>query len=274
MFVLLLSLLLFELGPALLDPRCSEVSSRVGGTGLVPCEPCTVDVLLVDVLTADADPTTDADVLDPAAVVMTLPSASPEEEEAARDVTVSPESPEDILDLLDLASSVVAPLPSVWPEEEAHGDVAVPSKSPNDLLDPAVAGASLRSTLSGEEESRTVIVLLESLSRSLASCISTSSSVSAAPTHSPTLLELESSDEAGCPARCESRSDSRIPGERKTLSSELSDTLLACRAVASSSGRTMAMLPARSPCMNLDISRRLVDGFAAAMKKKIQMKMR
>jgi hypothetical protein len=109
-------LLLFELGPTtLLDARCSEVPSRAGGTGLVPCEPCTVDVLLVDALVVDLDPdpTTDADVLDPAAVVMTLPPVSPEEEEAARDDTVSSEPSEDILDLLDFATSVVAPLPSV-----------------------------------------------------------------------------------------------------------------------------------------------------------------
>jgi hypothetical protein len=117
------------------------------------CESCTVDVLVVDalvveVLAADPDPATETDVLDPALVVRTLPSAPPEEEEAASDVTVSSESAGDLLDLLDLASSVV--LPSVLPEEEAHG-VAFSSKSPNDLLDPAVAAASLRATLSGEE---------------------------------------------------------------------------------------------------------------------------
>lgn len=236
--------LLFELGPALLDPRWSEVPSSAAGTGLVPCESCTVNVLVVDALAVDPDPATEMDVLDPALVVRALTSASPEEEEAASDVTVSSESA-DLLDLLDLATSVVAPLPSVLPAEESHED-AVPSKSPADLLDPAVAAASLRSTLSGEEESRTVMVLLESSSHSSASFISVScvstASVAAPPTHSPTLLELEGSDEVGCAARCVSRSNSRIPGERKTLSSEPSGALLACRAVVFSCGRTMAIL--------------------------------
>ena len=236
--------LLFELGPALLDLRCSEVPSRAAGTGLVSCDSCTVNVLVVDALAVDPDPATEMDVLDPALVVRALTSASPEEEEAASDVTVSSESA-DLLDLLDLATSVVAPLPSVLSAEESHED-AVPSKSPADLLDPAVAAASLRSTLSGEEESRAVMVFLESSFRSSTSFISTScvstASVAAAPTHSPTLLELEGSDEVGCAARCVSRSNSRIPGERKTLSSEPSGALLACRAVVFSCGRTMAIL--------------------------------
>lgn len=236
--------LLFELGPALLDLRCSEVPSRAAGTGLVSCDSCTVNVLVVDALAVDPDPATEMDVLDPALVVRALTSASPEEEEAASDVTVSSESA-DLLYLLDLATSVVAPLPSVLSAEESHED-AVPSKSPADLLDPAVAAASLRSTLSGEEESRAVMVFLESSFRSSTSFISTScvstASVAAVPTHSPTPLELEGSDEVGCEARCVSRSDSRIPGERKTLSSEPSGALLACRAVVFSSGRTMAIL--------------------------------
>jgi hypothetical protein len=226
--------LLFELGPALLDLRCSEVPSRAAGTGLFSCDSCTVNVLVVDALAVDPDPATETDVLDPALVVRALTSASPEEEEAASDVTVSSESADllDLLDLLDLATSVVAPLPSVLSAEESHED-AVPSKSPADLLDPAVAAASLRSTLSGEEESRAVMVFLESSFRSSTSFISTSCVLTA---------ELEGSDEVGCEARCVSRSNSRIPGERKTLSSEPSGALLACRAVVFSSGRTMAIL--------------------------------
>ena len=117
--------LLFELGPALLDLRCFEVPSRAAGTGLVSCDSCTVNVLVVDALAVDPDPATEMDVLDPALVVRALTSASPEEEEAASDVTVSSESA-DLLDLLDLATSVVAPLPSVLPAEESHED-AVPS---------------------------------------------------------------------------------------------------------------------------------------------------
>jgi hypothetical protein len=239
--------LMLELGPTLLDPRCSEVPSRAGGTALDRCELCVVGVLA---LAEDPDPTAEPDVLDPALVVFKLPSA-PLEEEEARDVavTVSSESA-DLLDLLDLADSVVSP-PSVLPEEESHGD-GVSSKSPNDRLDPAVAAALLGSTFSGEEESRTVMVLLESSSSAVivllgssscssASCISTSS-VSGTLTHSPTLLDLGSREEDEAPVRCVSRSESRIPGERKTLLRVMSDIWLVCRVVAFSSGRTMVML--------------------------------
>jgi hypothetical protein len=162
LFVLLLLLLLYELGPAMLDPRSSEVPSRAGGAALDRCELCVVGVLVL-ALAIDPDPTTDADVLDPALVVRSLPLAS-SGEEADCDVADSSESsvdPLDLLDLLDLADSVVSP-PSV-PVEENHDD-AGPEKSPSDLLDPAVAAALLRSTSTGEYVSRTVMVLLESLS--------------------------------------------------------------------------------------------------------------
>jgi hypothetical protein len=159
LFVLLLLLLLYELGPAMLDPRSSEVPSRAGGAALDRCELCVVGVLVL-ALAIDPDPTTDADVLDPALVVRSLPLAS-SGEEADCDVAGSSESSVDPLDLLDLADSVVSP-PSV-PVEENHDD-AGPEKSPSDLLDPAVAAALLRSTSTGEDVSRTVMVLLESLS--------------------------------------------------------------------------------------------------------------
>jgi len=239
--------LLLELGPALLDPRCSEVPSRAGGTALDRCELCVVGVLA---LAEDPDPTAEPDVLDPALVVLKLPSA-PLEEEEARDVAVAVSSESaDLLDLLDLADSVVSP-PSVLPEEDSHGD-GVSSKSPNNRLDPAVAAALLGSNFSGEEESRTVVVLLESSSSAVivllgssscssASCISTSS-VSGTLTHSPTLLDLGSCEEDEAPVRCVSKSESRIPGERKTLSRDVSDIWLVCRVVALSSGRTMVML--------------------------------
>jgi hypothetical protein len=242
------ALLLGLLGPALLDPRCSEVPSRADGAALDRCELCVVGVLA---LAEDPDPAAELDVLDPALVVFKLPSAPLEEEEAREvSVTVSSESA-DVLDRLDLADSVVSP-PSVLPAEESHGD-GVSWKSPSDRLDPAVAAALLGSTFSGEEESRTVMVLLESSSGTVivligssscssASCISTSS-VSGTLTHSPTLLDLESCEEEDeAPARCVSKSESRIPGERKTLSRVESDIWFVCRAMALSSGRTMVML--------------------------------
>jgi hypothetical protein len=228
----------FELTPALVDLRCSEVPSRAVGTVVDLCELCVADALAVD-------PDSTAHVLDPAFVVRTLPLAS-SEEEVDLDVTVSSESPADVLDVLDLASSVVSP-PSVLPEEEGH-DVEVSPKVPADLLDPAVAAALLRSAvLEEEEEALGVTVPLELPSCSsafpiAASCISTFS-VSAS-IHLPTFLELESCDEVGCPARRVFKSDSRIPGERKTLSREPSVILLVCCAVVSCEG-TMVMLPAR-----------------------------
>ena len=177
----------------MLDPRSSEVPSRAGGAALDRCELCVVGVLVL-ALAIDPDPTTDADVLDPALVVRSLPLAS-SGEEADCDVAGSSESSVDPLDLLDPADSVVSP-PSV-PVEENHDD-AGPEKSPNDLLDPAVAAALLGSTSYGEEELRTVMVLLESLftteivllgsSSSSASSISTSSV--SVPIHSPTPLNL------------------------------------------------------------------------------------
>lgn len=178
----------------MLDPRGSEVLSRAGGASLDRCELC-VCVVGVLVLAIDPGPTTDADVLDPALVVRSLPLVS-SGEEAACDVPVSSESSADPLDLLDLIDWVVSP-PSV-PVEENHDD-AGPEKSPSDLLDPAVAAALLRSTSTGEDVSRTVMVLLESLSTteivlsgssscSSASSISTSSV--SAPIHSPTPLNL------------------------------------------------------------------------------------
>jgi hypothetical protein len=159
LLLLLLLLLLYELGSAMLDPRSSEVPSRAGGAALDRCELCVVGVLVL-ALAIDPDPTTDADVLDPALVVRSLPLASSGEGTDC-DVAGSSESSVDPLDLLDPADSVVSP-PSV-PVEENHDD-AGPEKSPSDLLDPAVAAALLRSTSTGEDVSRTVMVLLESLS--------------------------------------------------------------------------------------------------------------